>query len=238
MNSDCSVSDRVGESADPANCLGAECAEVRRLHVRAFTNAAGVGSTAFKATIVPVGVDQVPMIEQTNELVRRFNATVRAPVLTECSAQLSATARLPGIDGKAKMSKSLNNAILLGAQPDQIRAAVTQMYTDERHLRITDPGRVEGNVVFAFLDAFDPDTLTVADLKAHYQRGGLGDRQLKARLDERLQVLLAPIRARREAFARDRGQVLALLKEGTERARAKAAATVVQVRRALGLSYF
>jgi tryptophanyl-tRNA synthetase len=194
--------------------------------------------TAIKATLVPVGADQLPMIEQTNELVRRFNASVGAPILSECAAHISAAARLPGIDGKAKMSKFLNNAIRLGAHPYEIGAAVMQMYTDEQHLRIADPGRVEGNVVFAFLDAFEPDTNLVAQLKAHYQRGGLGDRDLKVRLNDRLQALLAPIRARREEFARDRGQVLSLLKEGTDRARAKTAATLTEVRQALGLAYF
>ena len=123
--------------------------------------------TAFKATQIPVGDDQLPMIEQTNELVRRFNHTVNQPVLVECAAVLSHTPRLPGIDGKAKMSKSLGNAIALNASPDEISKAVKNMYTDPDHLRVTDPGRVEGNVVFAFLDAFEPDLAHVEELKAH-----------------------------------------------------------------------
>lgn len=142
--------------------------------------------TAFRATIVPVGEeDQLPMIEQTNEIVRRFNATVAADVLVECAPRMSAVPRLPGFDGKSKMSKSLGNAIALGASPDEIRAAVKRMYTDEKHLRAADAGTVKGNVVFAFLDAFEPDQGRVEALKAHYRRGGLGDATLKSLLDER-----------------------------------------------------
>jgi len=194
--------------------------------------------TAFRASIVPVGEDQIPMIEQTNELVRRFNATVSTEVLVECSAMISSVGRLPGIDGKAKMSKSLGNAISLSATPDEISQAVKRMYTDPNHLRVDDPGMVEGNVVFAFLDAFEPDRERVAELKAHYQRGGLGDSVVKRLLDERLQALIAPIRERRLQFAADRGEVLAILKQGTERARNTAAATLSDVKRALGLNYF
>lgn len=194
--------------------------------------------TAFRASIVPVGEDQVPMIEQTNELVRRFNATVNAEVLVECTAMMSSVSRLPGIDGKAKMSKSLGNTISLSATPDEISQAVKRMYTDPNHLRVDDPGMVEGNVVFSFLDAFEPDRERVAELKAHYQRGGLGDSVVKRLLDERLQALIAPIRERRLHFATDRGEVLAILKQGTERARNTAAATLSDVKRALGLNYF
>lgn len=194
--------------------------------------------TAFKATLVPVGGDQLPMIEQTNELVRRFNGTVAQPVLVECEAVLSAVTRLPGIDGKAKMSKSLNNAIALGASADEIRKAVNRMYTDPCHLRVQDPGQVEGNVVFAFLDAFDEDEAALAELKAHYRQGGLADSVLKRRLDERLQALLAPIRERRERFGADRGEVMNILRSGTARARAVAAGTVSEVKAALGLHYF
>jgi tryptophanyl-tRNA synthetase len=194
--------------------------------------------TAFKATHVPVGDDQLPMIEQTNELVRRFNNTVERDVLVECEAVLSQVPRLPGIDGKAKMSKSLGNAIALGASPDEITKAVKDMYTDPTHLRVSDPGQIEGNVVFAFLDAFEPDTEKVAELKAHYRRGGLGDSVVKRVLDERLQTLLAPIRARRLEFERDRAEVLAILRRGTMRAREVAAATLSEVKAALGLTYF
>jgi tryptophanyl-tRNA synthetase len=194
--------------------------------------------TAFRATVVPVGEDQVPMIEQTNEIVRRFNATVGADVLVPCAARLSSVTRLPGVDGKSKMSKSLGNAIALGAAPDEIRDAVQRMYTDEGHLRVSDPGKVEGNVVFAFLDAFEPDTARVDALKAHYRAGGLGDTALKRTLDERLQAVLAPIRERRAHFASDRAEVLRMLEAGTDRAREVAAGTLADVKRALGLDYF
>ena len=136
------------------------------------------------------------------------------------------------------MSKSLGNAIALGASPDEIRAAVRSMYTDPRHLRVEDPGTVEGNVVFAFLDAFEPDLERVAELKAHYRRGGLGDSTLKNMLEDRLQALIAPIRERRARYAGDRAAVLAMLKQGTERGRERAASTVSAVKRALGLAYF
>ena len=194
--------------------------------------------TAFRATIVPVGEDQVPMIEQTNELVRSFNASVGAGILVECAAQVSAVGRLPGLQGKAKMSKSLGNSIELGASPDAISAAVKSMYTDEQHLRVLDPGRIEGNVVFSFLDAFEPDTNLVDDLKARYRKGGLGDTEIKRHLNEQLQVLLAPIRAERQRLASDPVAVMGVLKRGTERARQIAASTLGDVKRALGLSYF
>ncbi|AOK60904.1 tryptophan--tRNA ligase [Burkholderia ubonensis] len=194
--------------------------------------------TAFKATHVPVGDDQLPMIEQTNELVRRFNNTVDRPVLVECEALLSPVTRLPGIDGKAKMSKSLGNAIALGATPDEITKAVNSMYTDPNHLRVSDPGRVEGNVVFAFLDAFEPDTQKVDELKARYRQGGLGDSVVKRVLNERLQSLIEPIRARRRELENDRAEVLAILRHGTMRAREVAGATLSEVKRALGLTYF
>ncbi|HKU00976.1 MAG TPA: tryptophan--tRNA ligase [Paraburkholderia sp.] len=194
--------------------------------------------TAFKATHVPVGGDQLPMIEQTNELVRRFNHTVDRQVLVECEAVLSHAPRLPGIDGVAKMSKSLGNAIALGASEDEIAKAVKNMYTDPHHLRASDPGQVEGNVVFAFLDAFEPDTSKVEAFKAHYRRGGLGDSVVKRVLNERLQELIAPIRARRRELEADRGEVMAILKRGTLRAREVAGATLAQVKGALGLRYF
>ncbi|ABE35540.1 tryptophan--tRNA ligase [Paraburkholderia xenovorans LB400] len=194
--------------------------------------------TAFKATRVPVGDDQLPMIEQTNELVRRFNNTVDKQVLVECEAVLSHVARLPGIDGKAKMSKSLGNAITLGASPDEITKAVNNMYTDPNHLRVSDPGQVEGNVVFAFLDAFEPDVPKVDELKAHYRRGGLGDSVVKRVLNEQLQSMLAPIRERRREFEADRAEVLNVLRRGTLRAREVAGATVSEVKGALGLNYF
>ena len=194
--------------------------------------------SAFKATLVPVGEDQIPMIEQCNEIVRRFNRLVNKDILVECKALVPEIGRLPGIDGKAKMSKSLGNTINLGDTPDQIRAAVKQVYTDPLHLKVTDPGHVEGNVAFLYLDAFDTDKAALEEMKAHYTRGGLGDSIVKKRLDLVLQEMLEPIRARREEFAKDKGQVLQMLKEGTMKARAVAAGTVDEVRRALGLSYF
>ncbi|MDC7702023.1 tryptophan--tRNA ligase [Vogesella indigofera] len=195
--------------------------------------------TAFKATIVPVGADQIPMIEQTNEIARRFNSSVGREVLVEARAVVpTAGARLPGIDGKAKMSKSLGNALPLSASPDEISHAVKMMYTDANHLRVDDPGQVEGNVVFAYLDAFEPDSALVADLKARYQCGGLGDSVIKKQLEERLQALLAPIRARREHYAQDPAQVMALLKEGTYKARTVAAQTLAEVKAAMGLNYY
>lgn len=194
--------------------------------------------TAFKATLVPVGEDQVPMIEQTNEIVRRFNRIAGRDVLAETRALVPRIGRLPGIDGKAKMSKSLGNTINLSASADDIRAAVRKIYTDPLHLRVEDPGHLEGNVAFLYLDAFDPDQEGLQELKSRYVRGGIADSLVKARLENCLQDLLAPIRARREQFARDRGQVLQLLKEGTIKAREIAAQTVQEVKDALGLNHF
>lgn len=195
--------------------------------------------TAFKATVVPVGADQVPMIEQTNEIVRRFNNSVNAEILVVCRAMVPDNgARLPGIDGKTKMSKSLGNALALSASADEISQAVKMMFTDPNHLRVQDPGQVKGNVVFTYLDAFDPDQATVVELKAHYQRGGLGDMVLKRRLEDILQALLAPIRQRREQYASDPAQVMEMLKQGTRKARDVAARTLDQVKGAMGINYF
>jgi tryptophanyl-tRNA synthetase len=196
--------------------------------------------TAFKAGIVPVGEDQIPMIEQCNEIVRKFNRTYAQDkeILVEAKAIVPEVGRLPGIDGRAKMSKSLGNTINLGASADEIRAAVKMVYTDPLHLKVSDPGHLEGNVAFIYLDAFDPDRCGLAEMKAHYVRGGLGDSVVKKRLEGILQDLLAPIRARREEFARDKGAVMQILKDGTFKAREVAAQTMDEVRRALGLSYF
>jgi tryptophanyl-tRNA synthetase len=196
--------------------------------------------TAFKASIVPVGEDQIPMIEQCNEIVRKFNRTYGQDkdILVECKAVVPEVGRLPGIDGRAKMSKSLGNTINLGATADEIRAAVKQVYTDPLHLKVSDPGHLEGNVAFLYLDAFDTDKEALAEMKAHYVRGGLGDSIVKKRLEGILQDMLAPIRARREELAKDKGHVLQILKEGTFKAREVAAQTMDEVRKALGLSYF
>ncbi|BCL76209.1 tryptophan--tRNA ligase [Jeongeupia sp. HS-3] len=194
--------------------------------------------TAFKATLVPVGADQAPMIEQSNEIVRRFNANVGQDILVEATAVIPVMGRLPGIDGKAKMSKSLGNALALSASADEVSKAVKMMYTDANHLRVADPGQVEGNVVFTYLDAFEPDTALVEDLKAHYRRGGLGDMVIKRQLEQRLQALLEPIRARRAEFAADPAEVMRMLAQGTDKARAVAAQTLAEVKAALGLNYF
>jgi tryptophanyl-tRNA synthetase len=194
--------------------------------------------TAFKATIVPVGEDQAPLIEQTNEIVRRINRQAGRDILPEARALIPAMGRLPGVDGKAKMSKSQGNAIPLSASPDEIRAAVQRMYTDPHHLRVSDPGTVEGNVVFTYLDAFEQDSAAVEELKAHYRRGGLGDSAVKRRLEDVLQTLLAPIRERRAVLARDPGHVLDVLREGTQRAREKTQETLNELRAALGLFAF
>jgi len=170
--------------------------------------------------------------------VRRFNRLANQEILVECQALVPEIGRLPGIDGKAKMSKSLGNVINLGASETEIRAAVKKTYTDPLHLRIEDPGHLEGNVAFTYLDAFDSDKAALAEMKAHYVRGGLGDGTVKKRLEEVLQEMIRPIRERRLALAEDRGYVLAMLKEGTEKAREVAALTTAEVKNALGLKHF
>lgn len=191
--------------------------------------------TAFRARLVPVGEDQAPIIEQTNELVRRLNRQAGRDLLQEAEALIPAIGRLPGVDGKAKMSKSQGNAVPLSASETEIAAAVQRMYTDPDHLRASDPGRVEGNVVFTYLDAFDPDLQAVADLKVRYRRGGLGDVALKRRLTSILQALLAPIRERRAAFARDPDFVMDMLRTGTANGRALTEETRNAVMDGLGL---
>jgi tryptophanyl-tRNA synthetase len=194
--------------------------------------------TGFRATLVPVGDDQLPMIEQTNEITRRVNrlagAHVGVSVVPECRALLSTTPRLPGVDGR-KASKSLGNAIPLGATADDIRRLVRAMYTDPGHVRASDPGRVEGNVVFAYLDAFDSDAAAVAELKAQYRRGGLGDAPLKRRLEDVLEQVVAPMRARRTALASDRAYLRQVLRDGTERADAVTRSVLRAVRQAFAL---
>jgi tryptophanyl-tRNA synthetase len=194
--------------------------------------------TAFKATSVPVGADQAPLIEQTNEIVRRVNRQIGRDVLPEATALIPTVGRLPGVDGRAKMSKSLGNAIPLSTSPDGISDAVRRMYTDPNHLRVSDPGQVDGNVVFTYLDAFDEDRAAVEELKARYRRGGLGDMVVKRRLEDVLQVLLTPIRERREALARDPDHVLDILRVGTQRAKEITQATLEELRDALGLFAF
>jgi tryptophanyl-tRNA synthetase len=191
--------------------------------------------TAFKATVVPVGEDQAPLIEQTNEIVRHFNRQIGRDVLVEATAMVPAIGRLPGVDGKAKMSKSQGNAIPLSASSDEIRDAVRRMYTDPDHLRVSDPGKVEGNVVFTYFDAFCEDRLFVEELKERYRRGGLGDVTLKRHLEDVLQALLAPIRERRALYAAEPDYVMEVLREGTRKARERTEATLAELRSALGL---
>jgi tryptophanyl-tRNA synthetase len=185
--------------------------------------------TAARATLVPVGDDQLPMIEQTNEIVRRLAFIAERPVLPECRALLSDTPRLPGIDGR-KASKSAGNAIPLSATPDEIRVAVRAMFTDPAHVRVDDPGQVEGNVVFAHLRAFDPDTAEVTVLEDKYRHGGLGDVAVKRRLEELLEAVIGPIRERRLVLAREPGLARDVLARGTARMREAAAKVLTDVR--------
>ncbi len=190
--------------------------------------------TAFRADVVPVGEDQLPMIEQTVEIVRRFNRLYGA-TLVEPTALIPKHARLPGIDGQSKMGKSLGNAIFLSDPPDVVSKKVMGMYTDPRHIRAELPGMVEGNPVFGYLDAFDPDEAGVDDLKRRYRAGGLGDVAVKRRLVDVLEACLAPIRARRDQLARAPDAVARILREGTQTGRAVAQRTLADVRRALRL---
>lgn len=190
--------------------------------------------TGFKATLVPVGEDQAPLIEQTNEIVRRLNRQANKDVLPEARALIPTLGRLPGVDGKAKMSKSQGNAIALSASDAEIEVAVNQMYTDPDHLRVSDPGRVEGNVVFTYLDAFDPELDEVAELKNQYRRGGLGDRALKSRLTSILQTLVGPIRERRNTLAWEHDYIVDVLNAGTRKAKQITEETKLHVMDALG----
>ena len=195
--------------------------------------------TAFKATLVPAGEDQLPMIEQTREIVRSFN-NIYGEVLVEPDAMLpkGTSGRLPGIDGKAKMSKSLNNCIYLSDDADEIRKKVMSMYTDPNHIRVEDPGQVEGNMVFTYLDTFCNDKETLEEMKAHYRRGGLGDVKIKRYLNDILQAELEPIRNRRNEFKKDIQGVYDILRDGSDKAREVAAKTLDEVRSAIGLNYF
>lgn len=194
--------------------------------------------TAFGAHLVPVGQDQLPMIEQTAEIVRRFNR-IYGDVLVEPAALVPETAgRLPGVDGKTKMSKSLGNAIYLSDSADEVKRKVMTMYTDPNHLHVKDPGTVEGNTVFTYLDIFDDRSDEVAELKAHYQRGGLGDVTLKRRLIDVLNNFLDPIRAKRAQFAHDKESVLNIIQRGTEAANSRAEQTLARVKHAMKIDYF
>lgn len=196
--------------------------------------------TAFKATVIPVGDDQEPMLEQTREIVRTFNRVYNCDVLVEPKGYFppKGQGRLPGLDGNAKMSKSLGNAIYLADDAKTVQKKVMSMYTDPNHIHVEDPGKVEGNTVFTYLDVFDPDKDKVAELKAEYQKGGLGDVKIKHYLNKVLEAELAPIRERREKFAQDEDAVYEMLLEGSKKANKVANATLEQVRDAIGLNYF
>ena len=205
--------------------------------------------TAFKATTVPVGEDQMPMIEQTQEIVHKFN-TVYGEALVQPKIMLpenDSCRRLPGIDGKAKMSKSLGNCIYLSEEPDEIKKKVMSMYTDPDHIKITDPGKIEGNTVFTYLDAFCqpehferylPDYANLDELKAHYQIGGLGDVKVKKFLNNVLQETLEPIRNRRKELEKDIPAIYEMLKKGSEEAEKVAAHTLADVKAAMKINYF
>ncbi|MCF9046340.1 tryptophan--tRNA ligase [Acinetobacter nectaris] len=194
--------------------------------------------TAFKATVVPVGEDQIPMIEQTNEIVRRVNRQIGSNILPECKTLLSNVGRLPGFDGKAKMSKSLGNTIVLNATDKDIKKAVNSMYTDPNHLRIEDPGQVEGNVVFTYLDAFDTNKEELEELKAHYRRGGLGDGTVKKRLEGILKELIEPIRERRNELSKDPDYIMDVLQEGTRKCQIVTQNTLDEIKSGLGMFRF
>lgn len=195
--------------------------------------------TAFKATTVPVGEDQLPMIEQTREIVRSFNS-IYGEVLVEPEAVLpsSNAGRLPGTDGKAKMSKSIGNCIYLSDDADTIKKKVMSMYTDPDHIRVEDPGKIEGNTVFTYLDVFAKDKDVVEEMKEHYKLGGLGDMKVKKYLNEVMQAELEPIRNRRLEFEKDIDAIYDMLKNGSDKARAVAANTLKEVRSAIGIEYF
>lgn len=205
--------------------------------------------TAFRATVVPVGEDQLPMLEQCKEIVHKFNS-VYGETLVDPDIMLpqnDACLRLPGIDGKAKMSKSLGNCIYLSDEPDDIKKKVMSMYTDPDHVRVEDPGKIEGNTVFTYLDAFSteehfakflPDYANLDELKAHYKRGGLGDVKVKKFLNNVLQDVLEPIRERRHYWEQHIPEVYEILRAGSKEAEAAAAATLHDVREAMRINYF
>lgn len=195
--------------------------------------------TAFKAELVPVGDDQEPMLEQTREIVRTFN-NIYGDVLVEPQGVFppKGQGRIPGLDGNAKMSKSLGNAIYLADDEDTLKQKVMSMYTDPNHIHVEDPGQVEGNVVFTYLDIFDPDKVKVQSLKEEYRHGGLGDVKIKRYLLEVLNRELTPIRQRREELAKDPAAVYAMLKAGSEAANEVASQTLAEVKAAMGINYF
>ena len=193
--------------------------------------------TAFKAEIIPVGEDQLPMIEQTNEIVRHVNHLYGKDILVECKALLSKVKRLPGTDGAAKMSKSVGNCIYLSDDEKTVKEKIMSMFTDPNHLRVEDPGQVEGNPVFEYLDAFDPDREGLKEMQEHYRRGGLGDVKVKKHLLKVMEEILSPIRERRQALEGKEDEILAMLREQSAKAREVAAESLAELKEAMGLNY-
>lgn len=195
--------------------------------------------TAFKANLVPVGDDQEPMLEQTREIVRSFNS-IYGNVLVEPEGVFppQGEGRIPGLDGNAKMSKSLGNTIYLSDDEDTLYKKVMSVYTDPNHIHVEDPGNIEGNIVFTYLDIFGKDKATIQDLKDHYTRGGLGDVKLKKYLFEVLNDVLKPIRERRIEYSKDIPAVYEMLHEGCRKANKVAAQTLNEVKQVMGINYF
>ena len=192
---------------------------------------------AFKGTIIPVGEDQLPVLEQANEIVDKFNR-IYGNTFPRIKPLVSENSRMPGLDGKAKMSKSLGNAIFLADSAKEVEQKVMQMYTDPNHIHLNDPGEVKGNVVFTYLDVFDSMKDEVAELKKQYKKGGLGDVVLKKRLANVLNAILTPIRERREELAKDPKHVMDILEAGTKRARKDAHITLREVKPHMKIDYF
>lgn len=193
--------------------------------------------TFIKGEVVPVGNDQVPMIEQAREIVRMFNSTY-GPVFPEPTELLSDIPRLPGISGAGKMGKSTGNAIFLSDSVDVLRKKVMSMYTDPDHVRVEDPGKIEGNNVFTYLDAFDSEKVSLEELKLSYAKGGVGDTVVKNRLFEVLNSMLTPMRSRRDEYAKDPEAVMEIVRLGTLQTKAEAAKVMAEVRRAMKIDYF
>ncbi|UQS84061.1 tryptophan--tRNA ligase [Bombilactobacillus thymidiniphilus] len=196
--------------------------------------------TAFKADTVPVGDDQEPMLEQSREIVRSFNSIYRTNVLVEPKGLFpqKGHGRLPGLDGNAKMSKSLNNAIYLSDEPEVLHQKIMRMYTDPKHIHVADPGQIEGNIVFEYLDIFATDQAEVTSLKQQYQAGGLGDVKVKRYLEEVLNAVLTPIQKERKHYSQDIGEVYRMLQKGSLHANEVANQTLQEVRAAIGVNYF
>ncbi len=194
--------------------------------------------TAFNATLVPVGEDQLPLIEQANEIVKKLNNISNKPILLEIEALLSNVPRLPSIDGKGKMSKSAGNTITFSSTSDEIKKSVNMMYTDPEHLKVSDPGKIEGNVVFSYLDAFDPDIDEVSNLKEIYKKGGLGDSVLKKRLVNILEETISPIRHKRLLLDRQESYVIEIIKHGTNKADEETKNNLYKIKKAFGFFEF